>query len=296
MLKNIIFLFLLFTFSSCIKDVDYKLDFEGSKMVIWGGGVSGQQLKVSVTKTIPPLTEVNDPNTLFINDALIEVFENGKLADTMYNIGKGKYLSNLIAQEGNYYKIAVKAKGLPNIISGVDTVSIPAKIIDTEIIDILYDPDSLVSPEIILDLGITAKKSLKYPYNILILLIFSNGESYEKNLSLDADIDFVECQSCFDILDNPCIKKIGNDIYKINTKLTLYDPGFKASDIDSIRFVLATFSSLSTKLCQNAINLEEYYGNPLPFVSNPAVNFSNIEGGYGLFMLTSADSITLKIK
>ena len=294
-LVKYIILILILSFSSCIKDVDYKLDFEGSKMVVFAGGGAGLTLGASITRTIPPLTKTDNPDSLIVNDALIEIINNSIVIDTMISQGKGNYISHIRLKENSAYKIKVKKQGWNEMESSYDTVPVPAKLIKVDIIDFSEEKDTSFSYDFSLLLKLQIKKSVHFPFNAISLNLFANGKVYDDYIFLSSNNKFVECDNCYNLLDNPCSKYLGNGIYEITTEKTVYVPEFKLNELDSIRFFLETYTSLSDKLCQSGIDFEEYYGNPLPFSSNPPADFSNIEGGYGLFLLNSVDSITVKL-
>ncbi len=282
------------TISSCIKDVDYKLDFEGSKMVVFAGGVAGQKLSTQITRTIAPLTKVDNPDSLVVSDALIEIVKNNDVVDTMISQGEGKYISHITLQENNVYKIKINSEG-ELLESGYDTVPVPALINSIKITEFSEEKDTTNSYDFTFMYKIQIYKSVQFPYNDISLTLFANGKEYEDYVFLSSKNEFVECDNCFNLLDNPCTKYLGNNIYEITNEKTVYSPEYKLKDLDSIQFILNTYSSLSDRLCQSGMDLEEYYGNPLPFVSNPSVMFSNIEGGYGIFLLGASDSLTIKL-
>jgi len=294
LVKSII-LILIISFYSCVKDVDYKLDFEGSKLVVIASGQANQNLTAFVTQTFKPLTQIDNPDSLLINDALIKIFENKKLVDTMVLVENGKYQSKITLKKNHEYYISVKSNGFGKVVSQSDTVSLPAKLIKANIIDIYPEKDPSKSYKIYIDIDLDIKKSILFPYNNLTIKYFADGIIQEDYLYLSSKSVFIECDDCFNLLDNPCTINKGNGLYEIKTQIILYRPDFVLEKLDSIQFILETYSSLTEKLCQAGIDLEEYYNNPLPFSSNPPADFSNIEGGYGLFLLNSVDSVTVKL-
>ena len=104
--KIVKFILITIIFSACVKEVDYKLDFEGSKPVIFAAGSANQKLHAYITQTFAPLTEAN-PDSLLVNDALIEIYENDLPVDTMILTGTGIYESKI---KNNVLKIFIKIK------------------------------------------------------------------------------------------------------------------------------------------------------------------------------------------
>jgi len=295
MKKIIKFILITIIFSACIKEVDYKLDFEGSKPVIFAAGAANQKLHAYITQTFAPLTEAN-PDSLLVNDALIEIYENDLPVDTMILTGAGIYESKIKLKINHKYHITAKSKRFDKIISEPDTVPVAAELLDAKVLKITPEKDTSYSYSIDFIYKFTIKKSVAFPYNDLTINYFSHGNKYEDYIFLSSDNEFIECDDCFDLFENPCSINKGNNIYEIKTKATLYNPDFTAEELDSIQFILETYTSLAAKLCQSGMDIEEYYGNPLPFASNPPVQFSNIKGGYGLFILENIDSMTIILK
>ncbi len=293
---GLLFFAFILIFSSCIKDVEYKLDFEGSKMVVIAGGQANHHLTAFVTKTFPPLTEVQNPDSLLINDAIIEIYKSGNVIDTMKNSGDGNYVSGILLEEGGVYNLTVKKPGWHDMKSTADTVAVAAKLLDAEIVKTWERKDTTYSYSIKIDLKILIEKSSAFPYNDITFYYYANGQEYEDYLFLSSKSDFIECDNCFNLLDNACVEKTDDNKYILETDKTIYVPEFKLEELDSIKIVLGTYSSISEKMCQSGMDLEEYYGNPLPFVSNPPADFSNIEGGYGIFILSNQDSLIVKLK
>ncbi len=296
MLKNIVLLFIFFTFSSCIKDVDYKLDFEGSKMVVFAGGGAGQKLGAQITRTIAPLTKVDNPDSLVVNNALVELFENGSLIDTLSFLGNGLYESNVILEEEKTYSLKAKAKNLPNIISGSDIVPIGAKILDAKIEVESVDSFGIEDIYVHFNTDIKTTKSIKYPFNSVWIYLHIGDKVRQIYYFLNSESNFIECENCYRLLDSPCVTKLGDNTYELINLVSDYEADYLPQDIDSVQFVFATFSSLSEKLCLSGLDYEQLINNPLPFAGNPSVNYSNVEGGYGFFALSSTDTLTVKLK
>ncbi len=285
---------IILTFSSCIKDVDYKLDFEGSKMVVFAGGEAGQKLGAQITRTIAPLTQVYNPDSLVVNDALIELFENDSLIDTLNFIGDGLYESNVILKEEKTYSLKAKAENLPNIISGSDIVPIGAKILDAKIEVESVDSFGIEDIYVHFNTYMKTTKSIKYPFNSVWIYLHIGDKVRQIYYFLNSESNFIECENCYRLLDSPCVTKLGDNTYELINQVSDYEADYLPRDIDSVQFVFATFSSLSEKLCLNGLNYEQLINNPLPFASNPSVNYSNIEGGYGIFLLGASDTLTIK--
>ncbi len=294
LVKYIVFI-LIISFSSCVKDVEYKLDFEGSKMVVFAGGGADQVLGALITRTIPPLTKTDNLDSLIVDNAIVQLYENNSLVDTLKYIENGIYQSNIFMKEENNYFIKANAKNLPSITSGKDTVPISAKILDADIT--IESIDSFISGDIYVHYNTYVKvtKSIKYPYNTVWIYLYIGDRVKQLYYFLNSKSDFLECENCYRLLDSPCINKVADNTFELVNTVSDYDADYLPEEIDSVKFVFATFSSLSEKTCLNGANYEELLNNPLPFNSNPSVSFSNIDGGYGLFMLGATDTLTVKL-
>jgi len=294
-LVKYIILILIASFSSCIKDVDYKLDFEGSKMVIFAGGGVDQTLGARITRTIPPLTKMDNPDSLIVDNAIVQLYENNNLVDTLKYIDNGIYQSNIFLKEEYTYFIKANAENLPSITSGKDIVPLGAKILDADIN--IESVDSFGTGEIYVHYNTYVKvtKSIKYPYNTVWIYLYIGDRIKQLYYFLNSKSNFLECENCYRLLDSPCINKVADNTFELINIVSDYRADYLPEEIDSVKFVFATFSSLSEKICLNGVNYEELLNNPLPFNSNPSVSFSNIEGGYGFFMLGATDTLTVKL-
>jgi len=290
----IVNLLLLFLISSCVKDVDYKLDFEGSKILVYAEGTADKPLHVYLTKTFPPLNEPKNPDSLLIDNAFIEVYENDILIDTLKNVNN-YYKSNFNLKQGFSYRLKINIDNKNLLYSKYDTVPYAAAFIDAKVVLTEIDTFEYLS-KYYFNTILKIKKSIKYPYNeIYVKFYFENGQK-EIYYYLSSKSDLIECDGCFNILNNQCVINLNNDLVILNNKMHLNYSQYKISELDSIKFYLKTYSNIAEKICQAGIDFEEYYNNPLPFASNPSIDFSNIEGGYGLFMLNNVDSLTIKLK
>ena len=293
MRKIIIIAILLASFSSCIKDVDYKLDFEGSKMMVFSEGYANQTMKVFLTRTFQPLTNPENPDSLVVKNALIKIYENNMVVDTM-KFNNRLYKSNIILKQGYSYRFALKTDNNNEISTKNETIPFPAYFIDGNI-DLVNIDSSEYLPVFYFDTELKIKKSKNFPFNEIYVDFFFKQGIKRFYYYLSSNSDFIECDGCFNILNNPCVENLNGDIVVLKNNIEIDYSEYKISDLDSIKFYLTTYSDVADKLCRSGIDFEEYYGNPLPFASNPSTMFSNIEGGYGLFILGATDTLTVKL-
>jgi len=286
------FYFAIIFVTACVKDVAYELDFEGTKIFVYATGSDNEHINLYLTKTIAPLTVVDDPLSLAVTDAEIEVYENDTVIDTMRNIGNGKYQSNSIIKNGNYYHLLIKLKNGEIIRTSKEIVPKKAIILNSEL-KLNRSEGSAPYINYYFNSRLMIQKSEMYPYNEIEIEFYFKDGIEKSYYYLNALSDFTDCQTCFNLLDNECVQNLGNSTYSLENEIKLNYPKFDITELDSVRFYLLTYNSIAEKLCQNGIDYEEYYNNPLPFAANPSVDYTNILGGYGLFILTSIDTFKI---
>ena len=93
-MKKIILFIVSFTcFLACReKNIDYQLPFSGEQIVMNSLFIAGEPFKVNVTHTFQPTGVV--PKDIFVGDATVNVFEDGKLKETLTYDREGFYLSS----------------------------------------------------------------------------------------------------------------------------------------------------------------------------------------------------------
>ncbi|WP_170254826.1 DUF4249 family protein, partial [Phaeodactylibacter luteus] len=107
----IFYLFLIILTSSCSKEINYELDFEGERIVVNSFFSSNNGFAGSVSKTVSPTGETIYEN-LKLDNALFVVFENGSPFDTLQFLGDGWYEGRKHPSHGRQYDIAVSKSGL----------------------------------------------------------------------------------------------------------------------------------------------------------------------------------------
>ncbi|MBP6386790.1 MAG: DUF4249 family protein [Pseudarcicella sp.] len=111
-MKKLSIVLLLFSVFSCIhNDVEIELSFEGEKMILNGMLSAKQPIALNITHTFKPAGY--HPDSSVVADALVTIYENNKVVDTLRYQSKGNYVSpkDFRFKEGFDYRIeAVSSK------------------------------------------------------------------------------------------------------------------------------------------------------------------------------------------
>lgn len=101
--------------ASCEKDISVDVPQQSARLVLNSVNVLGEQIRVRLGHTVPILnynggTEPNIP------DALVLLYENDELADTLaYSPDEHEYISTITSKPGRAYKVKAAASGFPSV-------------------------------------------------------------------------------------------------------------------------------------------------------------------------------------
>jgi hypothetical protein len=140
MKKTILLIASLILFLACReKEIEYELPFEGEKLVVIGVLNPDESFKVKVTHTWTPTGII--PKNTFVDDATVNILEDGKLKEQLVLEKEGNYISikGLKPLLGHKYLVEVFSSKYSKVIS--EQVQIPenkAKFTYQQIADIDY--------------------------------------------------------------------------------------------------------------------------------------------------------------
>ncbi|NLU39739.1 MAG: DUF4249 domain-containing protein [Bacteroidales bacterium] len=120
---EIILVFLLLTFASCIKEVDFNVGNVPQRLVI----NSVMEAYNPITVNVSGLQSILDTSLLFINNANVIIEEEGGNTDTLDYTSNGDYVSSIVSMPGRIYRLVVEASGYPTVFS-CDTVPLRVNI------------------------------------------------------------------------------------------------------------------------------------------------------------------------
>jgi hypothetical protein len=117
MKTNKILFYLLLTLTSCIKELNYRVDMVPKQLVINSVIAAYDPVRVNVSG----LQSILDSSLLFINNASVILEEVGGYTDTLRYESDGNYVSYLVGYPGKVYHLTVRAEGYPTAFA-TDTV------------------------------------------------------------------------------------------------------------------------------------------------------------------------------
>lgn len=101
--------------ASCEKDIDVDVPQQDARLVVNSVNVLGERIKLKLGHTVPILNYTGGVETN-IPDALVLLYENEELADTMaYEPDELGYVSRIASKQGHAYRVRVTAQGYPSV-------------------------------------------------------------------------------------------------------------------------------------------------------------------------------------
>ena len=260
-------------------------------------GCKGKGMDVFITKTLPPLEQDSFPENLNINNADVVLYHNNIKIDTLENIGNGRYKTdqNFHFVIGDKYKLQIKYKDYPEIIS--ENIKMPKA---ARILKLDYSFSSLDTLNIAKTYNYLANiEMLKHNENVCNSFdyeYFVDGKPSMEGAFFDyANTEYLNCNYCYNFLDNTCITTINDSIVQANLFIKIESERENLNEkIDSFIFKLHTFSKSAEIACKNDIDIEELLDFPIPLKASSAPTYTNFKNGYGVFILENVDSIIIK--
>jgi len=127
-MKNIFFFICIICFflSSCFKELDFNLDFEGEKIVVRGTISPQDGVLIQVSRTLNPEgTYFLDSLDIFLDNAIVKLYENDTFLQQITYSGENGFYRNetLNLKMEMDYHLTVEAEGFPSV--STKKISIP---------------------------------------------------------------------------------------------------------------------------------------------------------------------------
>ncbi len=254
------------------KEIDYKLYYPGDKIVIHGY-LSEAGIELYVNKTLPP-TAIHESNRL--DKVSVALFENNEFLLYLTNIKDDLYKTpkNFTPQKNKSYYIEVEADNLPRVKTKEQYLLTAIKI------DTSYYQKSGESEYNLITSFIDPFEELNYYSDKFYQ--YAGGE----NIDSLTYSEFINPYTVFgDNNFNGEEKKINNEFYKNSFS--------DNTPLDSIQVVLYSISEDTYLHLSSIKDYEISRGDP--WFEQPAVIYSNILNGYGIFGSFATDTVTVVI-
>ncbi len=307
---NIFFLLLLLT--SCIQEVDFKVDTVPQKLVVNSVITVYQPIEVNVSG----LQSILDTSQLFIDNATVIVSEEEGDTDTLSYLSNGNYKSDIYGEPGKVYRLTVQAKGYPTAFA-CDTIPIRINIKNaSESNSITVDEDGIQHEDITVTFLRSAEKTNYYELFFIEQYVdfFDSITYYYFNYTSDAvSLDPIILASgttdynYTTFLFNDA--NIAHEEYTIAMKMYGYmtsGGGRYSKPIITLQdnihaAVLRTVSKAYYDYRNSWVKHQRFKNDStqvedfiyVPLIGEPQEMFSNIENGLGIFVAYNQDYFTL---
>jgi hypothetical protein len=287
--KTSLVAFLIFLFISCGKDstsYDYKIKYEGDKIVINGYITPQKGCVINISKSIPAIGTF-PVSSLEVNNARIFLFENGKNILELKSIGKGNFISeNFTPSVGNRYAIKATADNLATVQSSEVIVPDTPQV---KKINMLLRKGTNTDDIADFEISLNNLKGIEVKYYTIICTSY-NEKDYLAQYFSNLDINNISCDfnSNFDAkiqyFSNKCIS---NGIFQTNYAVVYgHDSRIKQLDL--------TLSSISKAYFDYLQSQQQPIGKEKAFLEPTAI-YTNINNGYGVFYAQNSVKYQFKL-
>ena len=318
-------------FFSCEKDIEFSGDNIKTKLVLNGLLTSDSVVKINLTESRFFLD--NDNFYKDINNATIELWNNGSKIENLSNIGEGYYIGNYIPKTGDNIKIIASCEGfdqiecstkivMPTPIISVDTMNYREERLYSYYysVDGNYGIDSSSYYMVTnFDMFITFKdpKNISNYYNINIYQKYylSNGENVFLPVKYNSDdlvfrkgneMDFFEDNDYLrstlfndELLDGKEYKlKIKtNNFDGISVGKNPYDPDYETTELVGME-ILVELQSLSYEyyMYLKTRDADSNMNDLFEYFAEPVQIYSNVKGGIGILGSRSNSVLIIPLK
>ncbi len=276
--KKVFVIILMLISVSCSKVVEYELPYDGDKIVVNGILWANELISISVTKSANPTGTIADD--LALNDAVVEIYENGNYLETLVLDNNGTYKSKVgfMPIEGSEYSFIVSVQGFETV------KSVPVKIPPKPIVNLnrvtqnpyLNDVEGVQVGLIIKD---PENESNFYQISAHGSLI-ENGdwlltEYYLLGISYDAPPPCFNSNNLGELYIDTC-----ENGKELNFTLNISNEHFTPNGSFSYDKMSVPVANISRSFYDYLLEFERITGIELIFF-NPEILPSNVEGGYG---------------
>lgn len=289
-------------FASCTKPIDVALPMHEPKLVLHGYVAVGELFEVAIGKSIRGSEEMNG-NTTFVDNAWAVVYENGLALDSLrYDAQKKRYSSqSVVAVGGKTYTIKAGADGFPTV-EAMATASLPVNTISVThhkkarttyygefIDDIKFSFQDAANEK---NFYLTALFPSEYG-RVGLLCVYSSDPAIERTQGNTLPFEESECIPNDEILFsdksfNGAIREfaLGATSKSLETATdpqgNLHRPYLKRYSISEQHY---TYFKQSVSAFGNG---------DFPAIHEPVMVKGNVKNGYGLFVIFSVSTDTLR--
>jgi hypothetical protein len=285
----------------CEKPKNIKLPELQPKLVLHGYIGTGDPFQVAIGKTTLNEGIIADDSTLLIKNAIVILYENGVMKDTLdFNSSNKRYESNILATAGMTYRVTAQAPGFTMVEASATAPSfVPTNSVvrvRSARFDNLGNPQdditfSFTDPPAEKNYYLSELNNFNYgpvPNSFCVYTYDPSVEKHQGNLdpfqnaNCIGNREFIFTDRLFDGATKELTMSAGsNDLQNATVGNRIYRPYLKKYTISPEFF----------QYINDAITLDALKDNPF---SQPYTIPGNVKNGYGLFTVYSAVVDTLR--
>jgi hypothetical protein len=297
-----IFVIVCILFASCHKPIDLALPVHEPKLVLHGYVAVDELFEVAIGKSIRGSEEMNG-STSFVDNAWVVVYENGLALDSLrYEAQKKRYSSqSVVAVAGKTYTIKAGADGFPTV-EAMATASLPVNTISVThdkqvrttyygefMDDIKFSFQDVASEK---NFYLTALFPSEYG-RVGLLCVYSSDPAIERTQGNTLPLDESGCIDNDEILFsdksfNGAIKEFTLSVDSKSME-TATDPQGNLH-----RPYLKRYSISEQHYTYFKQSLSAFDNGDFPAIHEPVMVKGNVKNGYGLFVIFSVSTDTLR--
>jgi hypothetical protein len=286
-----LFILTIFSLISCEEEIEFTGEWANPKPILYAQLEEDSVITAYVARSKRVTDNSNDP--LYIENATVNVYKDGKLLGNLQHKLKGQYISSFTADANSTYTFKAAINGFPEV-QGESTVLDKVNIEKLDSLGI-FSSDSYDNS---VRIGITIK-DLANEKNYYKIEAFSMGNLYTQDKEGNDSITNEFYENALYIYGNDAI---GNEDIIVNGALLVSDELFDGREYQ-IKVNLAQWDLTDSKKIKFKVHhIDKHYFNYLRSVSvyqnsgdfdifgEPTPLYSNIEGGGAGFVGSSSVS------
>jgi Domain of unknown function (DUF4249) len=296
MKKIIIIIATITTFVGCEKTVIIDVPVPPSKLVVNGVVQANNIFAVNVSKSEPVLTS-NTANSFKVNNAFVQLYENGILKDTfLYNTANNNYVvkNGTTAQIGKTYKLTAALNGFTAVDAEMVTPSNIAIQSITRVVNARTDANGGTQDEVKIKFIDNASETNNYLFKVKRPGNFTGLQVEYQTIfcikSSDVDIDRTSNNDPTDV--NSCIDReflMTDKNFNGNSKtITLFIDSYNLAEFTNPNNqrkykAIVEINNISKNYYNYRRSIQTYRDNEDNPFSEPVLVYSNVNNGYGIF-------------
>jgi hypothetical protein len=284
-------LVLMIVFTSCEKTIDINVESKATKLVV-NSLISISPDSVVAVNVSKSLSILDNDNIVYINDATVNLYENGVFLQTLSFDNNGNYYAYQVTPDfGKNYSLKVSAPGYKDAYAE-NNIPMPIQIISVDTMTVSGEWNDMLQCKI---------KFYDNPdeRNYYFFNVRSLNEKYDPDSTINYSLSNIYFDSTDPIVEETLKNNFGilfsdeminGQTYSLSVLLNKYD--FTGNDTIMVYFNLNSITYDFYLYAKSYANHVSAQGDPF---AEPVQVYNNITGGYGVFagFSSSVDSVAI---